>query len=190
MKNKILLSITSIGFLFSGCSVMPYHNNFICQGGSNIHICKRVSDIYQDSESDKLEKEMNYKQVIKKEQNKNNQNILFKRKLEWVKRENKELKDIVRAISYNKLNNPEEIVLIKDKKVLNKNRVFFIKRFVRICVLNANIRQYPTCKSRVVKVLHKGEKIYAFYLKGAWIKTKYGFIHKSLVCNECKEKKK
>ena len=66
------------------------------------------------------------------------------------------------------------------------NKVKKINKPIKVCVLNANIRKKPSCKSKVVKVLHKGDSIFALYEKNGWIKLKNGsFIHKSITDVNC-----
>jgi len=178
MKNKILLG-SAITLILTGCSVMPYHDNFMCQGGSNVHICKRVSDVYLESDNLNLSKKF-YKATVKK-----TKQIDYK-----ILKENKELKNIIEAISYNELKNPVEVKIIKEYNsthTINGMSIKTLNRNVRVCVLNANIRKEPSCQAKIVKVAHKNQELYAYYIKGAWIKVKDGYIHKSLVCEECKE---
>jgi hypothetical protein len=181
MRNKVLIAGTALSLFLSGCSMMPYHDNFMCQGGSNIHICKRVSDVYEESEYGNLtNKKNNHKNIA----NNNTGNNC------------KDLKNIIEAISYTKLKNPIEVVVVKEKsknnnqKILNTqnkaNKTIPLNKLIKVCVYNANIRTAPSCKAAIVRVAHKGEKLYGYYIKGAWIKVKDGYIHKSLVCGECK----
>ena len=179
MKNKILLGITGV-FLFTGCSMMPYHDNFICEGGSNYHICKRVDEVYKESENGTLYKTqkvipaVNAKPVIVKPCN-----------------DCKELKDEIQAISYENLKKPEEIVVINhyyytNNNKTNTNKIIPLNKTIKVCVLNANLRANPSCQAKITGIAHKGEELHAYYLKGAWIKTKKGWIHKSLICGGCK----
>jgi len=279
MRSKIVLA-SSISLFFMGCSaLMPYHEDFKCQGGSEVNICKRVSDVYL--ESDKL--------------NLPDKNTTSKNTTSTVENGNtKELKEMIEAISYNELKNPVEVVVInkcndliskkeslnkkkmqelfknvkifieieKDKIVINKDefalgnfeekvkikygsfdknslilirlnddnnydafrKIYFLlkdlgfkqiglilndekvvwlsdKEFndkkpikllnkkVRVCVLNANIRKEPNCLSKVVRVAKKNEELFAYYSINDWVKVKSGYIHRSLICGECKEVK-
>ena len=178
MKSKIILGITEL-LILTGCSMMPYHENFICEGGSNFHICKSVSDVYKESENGTLYKDLN-------KTNKTNP------KTKIIVQECskcKDLKNIIEAISYEELKKPEEIVIINHYKVIktNKtNKIIPLNKEVKVCVYNANIRALPSCQAKILKTAHKGEKLFAYYLKGAWIKVKGGWIHKSLVCGGCK----
>jgi len=172
MKSKLL--ITAGALLFLGCSMMPYHEDFKCQGGSDIAICQRVSDVYL--KSDEINQPKPKKTALKTDNN-----------CTTLKKENRLLKDMVEAVKYNELKNPVEIVIIKEcqktsspKKILNKT--------MKVCVLNANVRELPNCKSKILKIVKKGEKVFAYYEKDGWIKIKGGYIHKSLLCGECKQK--
>ena len=102
MRSKIVLA-SAVSFLFMGCSaLMPYHEEFICQGGSNVNICKRVSDIYL--ESDKLI-----------DKNKTTSTVEVKNNNSCKSNEDcKELKEIVEAISYSELKNTVEVKIIKE----------------------------------------------------------------------------
>ena len=273
MRSKIVLA-SSISLFFMGCSaLMPYHEDFKCQGGSEVNICKRVSDVYL--ESDKL-------------------NLPDKNTTSTVENDNtKELKEMIEAISYNELKNPVEVVIInkcndliskkeslkkrlhelfkkaklfieidKNKILANKEK-FNLEKFeekiktkygnldknsliliefvnrnidydafkkiysllkdlgfkriglilndevvwlknkedkktiskrilnkkVRVCVLNANIRKEPSCLSKIIRIAHKNEILFAYYEENGWVKIKDGYIHKSLICGECKEVK-
>jgi hypothetical protein len=217
MKNKVLLSglsIISAGLLFNGCLMMPYHNDFICKGGSNTHICKRVSNIYEDTEFNNDINETSGCNCNKTKTNDNNdefnnefnditsynyynyeckkKNEKLKNKIINIQKNNQELKEIVTAISYEELKKPVKVMIInkKNNQKENNNSVIELNKAIKVCVLNANIRNTPNCKGKVVKVAHKGEKLFAYYLKGAWIKTKKGYIHKSLVCDYCSKVKK
>jgi len=174
MKSKIILGITGL-FIFTGCSMMPYHDNFICQGGKNTHICKRVSEVYKESENGTLYKDLNKTNPKTK--------IIVQECSKC-----KDLKNIIEAISYEELKKPQEIVIINKNKTekANKNTIIPLNKKVKVCVYNANIRALPSCQAKVVGIAHRGEKLYAYYLKGAWIKVKGGWIHKSLVYGGCK----
>ncbi len=176
MKSKIILGIIGITglFIFTGCSMMPYHDNFICQGGKNTHICKRVSEVYKESENGTLYKDLNKTNPKTK--------IIVQECSKC-----KDLKNIIEAISYEELKKPQEIVIIdKTNKTKTKETNIPLNKKVKVCVYNANIRAFPSCQAKIVKVAHKGEELFAYYLKGAWIKVKGGWIHKSLVCGGCK----
>ncbi len=210
MKNYII--IAALGTLFlSGCSLMPYHDNFMCQGGSNVKICKRVSDVLEESDELNLkenttlhkqnsaynksfdcdEKQTNYYQsnCLEYKNCKNKLERYLKAK-EKLTQENKQLKDMIEAVSLEELQKPIKIEiecksadnLKKDYKPLNK--------IVKVCVFNANIREKPSCKAKVLKVVKKGTKLYGLALiNNTWVRLKEGYIHKSLVCGECKEER-
>ena len=178
MKSKIILGITGL-FIFTGCSMMPYHENFICEGGSNIHICKRVSEVYKESEDGTLYQTQKAIPAVNA------------KPVATTCGNCKELEDEIEAISYENLKKPEEIVIINHYKVIKENnktqtKAIPLNKKIKVCVYNANIRALPSCQAKIVGIAHKGEKLYAYYLKGAWIKVKGGWIHKSLVCGECK----
>jgi len=185
MKNKILLAL-SVAFI-TGCSMMPYHDTFMCQGGRNIHICERVSDVLQQSDNGTLPKYSCNGKVVKAVNAKPIKvtHIYYSDNCDC-----KELKNMIEAVSYENLKKPEEIVIIKEKSNHNANNTankkIPLNRYIKVCVYNANIRQKPSCQSRIVKIVRKGTKLYAYYIQGAWIKVKGGFIHKSLVCGGCK----
>ena len=168
MKSKLLISAGAL--LFLGCSMMPYHEDFKCQGGSNIAICQRVSDVYLKSD------EINQPKKVNRIQIDNNSTL---------KKENRLLKDMVEAVKYNELKNPVEIVVIKEcQKTSSPKRI--LNKTMKVCVLNANVRELPSCKSKALKVVKRGEKVFAYYEKDGWVKIKGGYIHKSLLCGECK----
>jgi len=190
MKGKIILFSGIV--LFTGCGVMPYHDNFMCQGGSNVHICKRVSDVYLQSDNltENSQNNTNQNNPYADFYNPNKQYIKSK-KIKCNNSKEKELKDMIEAISYTRLKNPVVVEVIKEKcdSTNNNEKTTPLNKEVKVCVLNANIREKPSCKAKIVKVVHKNQKLYAYYLKGAWIKVKGGWIHKSLVCGECKEER-
>jgi len=107
MRSKIVF-ISAISFIFMGCSaLMPYHEEFKCQGGSDISICKRVSDVYLESD-DLVDKDETNTSSIKVENNESCKN-----------NETKELKEMIEAISYNELKNPVEVVVINNYRYIN-----------------------------------------------------------------------
>ena len=173
MRSKIILGITGL-FIFTGCSMMPYHENFICEGGSNVHICKRVSEVYKESENGTLYQHTKTIPYINSRQTK----------------KDKELKNIIEAVSYENLKKPEEIVIINHYYKKNfstpKKRIIPLHKNVKVCVYNANIRALPSCQSKIIGIAHKGKILYADFIKGYWIKIKNGWINKSLICGGCK----
>jgi len=46
MKKKALILIMLAVFLFNGCSIMPYQENFSCSEDVNAGSCKMVRDNY------------------------------------------------------------------------------------------------------------------------------------------------
>ena len=129
MRSKIVLA-SAISFIFMGCSaLMPYHEEFNCQGGSNINICKRVSDVYLESD-DLVDKDETNTSSVKVENNESYKN-----------NETKELKEIIEAISYNELKNPVEVViinkcndLISKKESLNEKKMQELFKNVKIFI--------------------------------------------------------
>ena len=54
MRNKLHLAATGILVtLLSGCSILPYEENFICNKGLNSGSCQSVSENYRDTFIDK-----------------------------------------------------------------------------------------------------------------------------------------
>jgi len=188
MRSKIVLA-SAISFIFMGCSaLMPYHEEFKCQGGSDISICKRVSDVYLESD-----------ELVKKNET-NTSSVKVENNESCKNNETKELKEMIEAISYNELKNPVEIVVVNECKNIknkdsyrvdknNKNKIKPLNKKVKVCVLNANIRKEPNCLSKVVRVAKKNEELFAYYSINDWVKVKSGYIHRSLICGECKEVK-
>jgi hypothetical protein len=208
MKNKLLFLGTLL--FVTGCSVMPYNDDFSCQGGKNTKICASVSDVYlmDDEQLNNRNKHLLSKKekdiikILKKENNA----LMYKQRI--ITYENQDLKRVIENVEMSKLEKPIIIILKKDnrtdindsgsiKKTLYKvsnfisedyinNKVKKINKPIKVCVLNANIRKKPSCKSKVVKVLHKGDSIFALYEKNGWIKLKNGsFIHKSITDVNC-----
>ena len=169
--KKLIISIGTTFFLI-GCSMMPYHDKFMCEGCSNVKICKRVSEVLK--ESDEINKPKLHSTTI----------YYYNRNYYY----DKKLKDMIEAISLEELQKPVKVKIVCNKSpVKNKKSNVIFKRKVKVCVYKANIRKKPSCKADVVKVVKKGSILYANALvNDAWIKVKDGYIHKSLVCKECK----
>ncbi len=55
MKNRLYLLISSIFITvnFTGCGILPYEENFICNKGLNSGSCQSVSENYRDTFIDK-----------------------------------------------------------------------------------------------------------------------------------------
>jgi len=184
--SKPFISIGIVTLLFSGCSMLPYENNFACEGGSNVKVCKRVSDVYQ-MDMDNYYKQQNmqskknfytkdyYEYQIKKLQSKN----------KIIDNQNKDLKDIIDGVTISKLEKPIQIE-IKNTTNTHRNTKKILNKYIKVCVLNANIRQAPNCKAKIVKVAHKGDKLFALYEKNGWIKLKNNnFINRSITNEKC-----
>jgi len=182
--TKYLVGIGVIGLLFSGCSMLPYENSFACEGGSNVKVCKRVSDVYQ-MDMDNYYKQQN---IQSKEPFYTKDYYEYRLKvLEYqnkkIEEQNTKLKDIIDGVSISKLEKPIKIDLEVNNVETQKNtsKVIQLNKPITVCVLNANIRKEPSCKAQVIKSVKKGTKLYALYEKNSWIKIKNsGYIHKSL----------
>ncbi|MCR6591880.1 putative lipoprotein [Campylobacter insulaenigrae] len=74
MKNKIFFSTLACAFLFNGCAMLPYKNDFSCEKGKNNGTCDSVSNVYELSH-DKEElrrktiKDKNGKPIVKDQEN-------------------------------------------------------------------------------------------------------------------------
>jgi hypothetical protein len=190
----------------------------MCEGGSNVKVCKRVSDVLQESDYINTE---NKKECLKKHSNSYCDCSFYecmyfkdecckeeikeirkcKKEKECLEKENKTLKDMVEAISLTALEKPVKIIsecIIKKTNTnhtntctKSKNKKYIpLNKYVKVCVYNANIRKKPDCHAKILKIVKKGTKLYAIALvNNAWIKLKNGYIHKSLICGLCKEEK-
>jgi len=188
MKKLLASSGLIFTFMFSGCSMMPYHDTFECNKGVNTHICERVSDVYENSD--------NLNKGYKSNKISDNENDKFKKELLFLKRENRDLKNMVEAISYNLLQRPIKVIIVDETKEIknklkqtkiNLSEPKKINKYIKVCVANANVRALPNCKAKVVKVVKKGTKLYALSVnKDGWIKLKDGdYIHRSVTNESC-----
>lgn len=66
-------------------------------------------------------------------------------------------------------------------KVSSDDAIHNINESVKVCVFNANIRKEPSCTASVVRVVKKGDVLYAEYERNGWVKTNDGYIHKSII---------
>jgi hypothetical protein len=192
MKNKILFLGTLL--FITGCGVMPYNDDFSCQGGKNTKICASVSDVYL-MDDEQLNKRNNYllqKDLSPEAQESvigilTKQNKILNYQKQVIQNENQDLKRIIENVEMSKLEKPITIFIKNSKNDINKTKI--LNKSIKVCVLNANIRRKPSCKSKIVKVLHKGDSVFALYEKNGWIKLKSGtFIHKSITNLNCQNR--
>jgi len=186
MKSKLLFPLL---IFLTGCSMMPYNDDFACQGGSNTKICASVSDVYLMDESkinslqerNKLKSLSLERQISLIDRYKQENNYLFY-KVKVEKNKNRDYERMIESIELSKLEKPIVIELNKN----NKNKKRILNKYIKVCVLNANIRKAPNCKAKIVKVVHKGDKLYALYEQNEWIKLKdNNFIHRSITNEKC-----
>jgi glutamyl/glutaminyl-tRNA synthetase len=184
MKNKILFLGTLL--FITGCGVMPYNDDFSCQGGKNTKICASVSDVYlmDDEQLNKRNNHLLQEDLSPEVQESvigilTKQNKILNYQKQVIQNENQNLKRIIENVEMSKLEKPIIIFIKNSKNDINKTKI--LNKSIKVCVLNANVRKKPSCKSKVVKVLHKGDSVFALYEKNEWIKLKNGtFIHKSI----------
>jgi len=188
MKNKLLFLGTLL--FVTGCGVMPYNDNFSCQGGKNTKICASVSDVYL-MDNKQLNSRNNYllqKDLSPEAQESvigilTKQNKMLNYQKQIIKNENQDLKRVIENIEISKLEKPITIF------INDTNKIKILNKPIKVCVLNANIRKKPSCKSKIVKVSHKGDSVFALYEKNGWIKLKNGtFIHKSITNLNCQNR--
>ena len=190
--KRVIIPIGILSFVLTGCSLMPYHDKFMCEGGSNIKICKRVSDVLQESDEINTDTGCSCNKTKTQTQKAPNQKICQNAVIQAKKivDENKKLKNMIEAISLEELQKPVKVeVECKNYKTPSSQKNYIpLNKTVKVCVYNANIREEPNCQAKIVKVVKKGTKLHAIALiNNTWIKLKDGYIHKSLICGECNE---
>jgi len=106
---KIYIQTILSLLLFTGCSLMPYSDNFSCQKGKNSGVCASISDVYQMTEDKDLE-ELKKLKVNSKNCNCNKKQDIQRGKA--IKNTDNNDKDLIQAISINQLQNEKNITVI------------------------------------------------------------------------------
>lgn len=122
------LSISLSFFIFVGCGMLPYRNDFQCQKGKNSGVCSSVSDVYElSSDMDDLRlRTLNGKS---EEEIKEIQKDEHKKALELAKNEFKtqKLQEMVEAYEIRQIQNEHPVIfrffLDKDKKDNSNNKI-------------------------------------------------------------------
>lgn len=135
------------------------------------------------------EKPLEKKWALLNEENNQSVNKLFKSVEDMNTSKSVPFKDTNTSSSVNEvlIKNPE-FSDNKDNKELCSSSGGVRKEInaeVKVCVYMANIRQEPSCKSKVLRIANKDEVLFALYEQDGWVKLNDGtFIHKSIITQD------